>query len=453
MPTLHDYFMPDPKRPRTEDGASSSASAPVEPVEEPAEPPAEEPAEPPTAPLAADSADAFFIHPSDVGYVDGARSLMQRIISTSNPVMKGKGAKNGAVYKYHSIDLKYVHFVLHGVVVNLIVPMLAMLARGFCLRRWRLEAAKTNWFRWIVCDTVSKTPVNDANLYKAFEKKPSDHLLLAMRNPHAGVNSYGHEKFTLSFVNLKSVFFTQTTAPYGWVDIFNVSTSKAAPVCSKEGCTTLVTTRHGRYWQSYCNSCSHSIRNERAAAVRLTPEGQAGVFASEARQVDLKDGASPIFSTTAEFKSHILPIVKVGNARFGDNVVLSKERLNSMRDPTRNSYTDNILDKMLVTVPYRFNIGGMSSGEHAANGETSKGWSHASFLLFSCAQDIVSMDEAERKAYDIASLFDPLSAHEYASAKSMAMSSMTGSGKKRKEGGVVPTVFDDLYTEYESIDQ
>ncbi len=446
MLTFRDYFVPDPKRPRTEDGASSSASAP-------AEPPAAEPAAPPAEP--AESADAFFIYPSDVGGVDGARSLMQRINSTSNPMVKGKAAINGAVYKHQSIDLKYVHFVLHGVVVNLTISMLAMLARGDCLRRWRLEGkSAANWFLWIVCDTVAKTPVIDANFYKAFKDIPSDHLLLAMRDPHAGVDSCGDEKYRLSFFNLKSVFVTQTKAPDGWVDIFNVPASKAAPVCRTQGCTTLVTARKGRLWMSYCDLCSHSMVNERAAAVRLTAEGLAGRFASDARTADLKDGALPIFSifSTAEFKKRMLPLVVSGNTRFGDNVVLSKERLNAMRKPTRNSYTDNILDGMLVMVPYRFNMGGMSSGEHA-NGETSKGWSLASFLLFSCAQTIVSMDEAERKAYDIVSLFDHLSARDYASAKSYSMGIMTGNSKRRKDGGVNPTVFDDLYTEYKSIDQ
>jgi len=444
------YFPPLPKRPRTEDGASSSTSAPVEPVE-PAESPAAEPAAPPTAPPS-ESADAFFIYPSDVGGVDGAKSLMQRINLTSNPMVKGKVAENGAVYKHRSFDLNYVHFVLHGVVINLIVPMLAMLARGFCLRKWKLEGANINWFLWIVCDIVAKTPVIDAVLHKAFEDNPSDHLLLATRDPHAGINSYGHEKYTLSFVNMKSVFLTMTKAPEGWVDIFNVPASKAAPVCKTQGCTTLVTKRMGRYWHSYCDPCCHSIDNERKAAARLTPEGLAGVFASTARERDLKDGASPILSTD-EFKEHILPLVEAGNARFGKDVVLSKERLNAMWKPTRNSYTDNVRMAMLVTVPYRFNMGGMSSGEHAANGETSKGWSFASFLLFSCAQTIVLMDEAERKAYDIASLFDPLSARDYASAKSCSMGHMTLSGKRRKDGGVAPTVFDDLYTEYKSIDQ
>ena len=443
MLTVHNYFPPLPKRPRTEDGASSSASAP-------AEPPAAEPAAPPAEP--AKSSDPFFIHPSDVGGVDGAKSLMQRINSTSNPGKRGMGAENCAVYKHTSVDLKYVHFVLRGVVINLIVPMLAMLARGFCLRRWKVEKTNTNWFLWIVCDIVAKTPVIDANFYKAFKENPSDHLLLAMRDPHAGVDSCGDEKYRLSFVNLKSVLITMTNAPDGWVDIFNVPASKAAPVCKTQGCTTLVTTRMGLLWRSYCDSCLHSIMNERRAAARLTPEGLAAVFASNARNRDLKDGAEPIFFT-AEFKKRILPLVEAGNARFGDNVVLSIERLNAMWNPTRNSYTDNILDGMLVTVPYRFNMGGMSSGEHA-NGERSKGWSLASFLLFSCAQTIVSMDEAERKAYDIASLFAaPLSASDYASAKSRAMYNMTLSGKRRKDGEVDRTIFDKLYTEYNSIDQ
>jgi len=443
MLTFRDYFVPDPKRPRTEDGASSSASAPTEP---PAAPPAAPPAEP------AESADAFFIYPSDVGGVDRARSLIQRINSTSDPMMKGKGAKDGAVYKHQSVDLKYVHFVLRGVVVNLIVPMLDMLARGFCLRKWKVEKTNTNWFLWIVCDTVAKTPVIDADLYKAFEDNPSDHLLLAMRDPHAGFDSRGDEKYRLSFFNLKSVFVTQTKAPDGWVDIFNVPASKAAPVCRTQGCTTLVTTRKGRLWESYCDSCLHSIVNERNAAARLTPEGQAGKFASNARERDLKGGAEPIFSTD-EFKKRMLPLVEDAIARFGKNVVLSIERLNAMWKPTRNSYTDNIHMGMLVMVPNRFNMGGMSSGEHAANGETSKSWSLVSFLLFSCAQTIVSMDEAERKAYDIAYLFDHLSARDYASAKSSSMSRMTGNAKTRKEGGVDPTVFDKLYTEYNSIDQ
>jgi len=446
MLTLRDYFVPDPKRPRTEDGASSSSAS------APAEPPAAEPAAPPAEP--AEFSDAFFIYPSDVGGVNGARSLMQRINSTSDPGKRGKVAENGTVYKHQSVDLKYVHLIIRGVVVHIIVPMLAMLARGdFCLRRWKVETSKAgNWFLWIVCDIVAKTPIIDANFYKAFEDNPSDHLLLAMRDPHAGVDSTGNEKYTLSFFNLKAVFVEMTKAPDGWVDIFNVPASKAAPVCKTQGCTTLVTTRMGRYWQSYCNSCRRSIHNERNAAERLTPEGQAGRFASSAREVDVKDGSSPIFSTD-EFKKHMLPLVEAGNARFGKNVVLSKERLNAMWKPKRNSYTDNILDGRLVMVPSRFNMGGMSSGEHAANGETSKGWSLASFLLFSCAQTIVLMDEAERKAYDIASLFDPLTAREYASAKSRAMSQMTGNAKQRKDGRVDPTVFDDLYTEYKSIDQ
>ncbi len=448
MLTLRDYFVPDPKRPRTEGGASSSASAPTEP---PAAEPAESPAAPPAEP--AESAHAFFIHPSDVGGVDGAMSLMQRINSTSDPGKRGKVAENGTVYKHQSVDLKYVHFVLNGVVVNLIVPMLAILARGDCLRKWRLEKTGTaNWFFWIVCDKVSKTPVIDADLYKAFEDNPSDHLLLAMRDPHAGFDSKGNEKYRLSFFNLKSVFVTQTTAPDGWVDIFNVPPSKAAPVCKTQGCTTLVTGRHGLRWVSHCDSCRNSIGNERNAAARLTPEGQAGKFASNARERDVKDGAEPIFSTD-KFKTHMLPLVDAGNARFGKDVVLSIERLNAMWKPTRNSYTDNILNKMLVTVPSRFNMAGMSSGEHATNGEKSKGWSFAFFLLCSCAQTIVSMDEAERKAYDIASLFDPLSSRDYASAKSYSMKPMTAHAKKRKEGGVDPTVFDDLYRKYGSIDQ
>lgn len=396
----------------------------------------------------------FFLFPSDFGGDNDIPSLIDRIDTKKDAKVLNTNQSHGTVYKHGGNTLvgNYFYWEGKGERVNVTTPMLIMLQGGlYCLRRWKPAAgSKKNWYVWIVCDVVTQLPIDSADLLSDIKTSPAAHLLLAAWNKYAGMD--GETKtYALRYVRMNGVVMDSEKAPPGWVDIFGVSPSGQAPTCIRVGCTNAVPPYNSIYWDSICASCKRKEKNARAAADRLTPEGQAKEFASNANGDDKEKGVVDRYSTK-RFLAHILPLTKAAFDLFGKDTILSKERLNVSRDPTKNSYTQNAEDGTLIVVPFRFNMGGQSTRAYSDGGVTSKTWSLSFFVLCSCAQSISKMGESVKKKYDISCLFDPLSKREYRKAKSKAMCNMTGHAKTREDGSRDATIFGDLQRKYGYVD-
>ncbi len=174
-------------------------------------------------------------------------------------------------------------------------------------------------------------------------------------------------------------------------------------------------------------------------------------FAQSARKRDVKDERENILSIP-EFREYIKKKVEIAWELYGRDAVLSIER--RLTGKNGYSYSDNVRDKTLICIPFRFNIGyGLE-------------WSLEAFIWCSIAQirpDIIK------------TMHDQMNGKDFNSAQSYSLGSMTRHEKRRvekynkkleerrkngeegvEEDKVVVRdrkVFKQMYDKYKSIDQ